>query len=78
MDERDIHKKVLDLPIPKYKGSEPQHRDLAILGAKVRAEAAKLVADPAFPTSLAQRRGWLRERLAYCLAAIDEIVNRLL
>jgi hypothetical protein len=77
MGEREIHQKVLDLPIPKYKGSEASHRDLAALGAKARAEAAKLVADPAFPASLAQRRAWLRGQLADLLARVDDIVSDL-
>ena len=77
MGERDIHKKALDLPIPRYK-DEARHRDLAALGAKARAQAAQAVTAAAFPSSLAQRRGWLREQLAELLADIDKIVKSLL
>jgi SAM-dependent methyltransferase len=78
LGERHVSKKVLDLPIPQYKQKELAHRELAALGAKARIQAATLIKEPAFPASLAQRRGWLRERLSATLEEIDKRVIKLI
>jgi len=77
MGERDIHKKVLDLPLPAFSSANATHRTLAQLGEQARMKAAALVKSPDFPPHLARRRRWMREQLKDLLTRIDEIVRTL-
>lgn len=74
MGERDIHKKVLDLPIPSFKPSDRKHQELAKLGASARKEVAAFLAKADLPASLARRRGMVRESLAVTFKEIDQAV----
>jgi hypothetical protein len=78
MGERDIHKKVLDLPIPRYDSTNKRHVALATLGAAARRRAALLITSTKLPKSLSQRRGWIRSQLKPTLQEIDQIVAKLL
>jgi hypothetical protein len=78
MGERDVTKKVLDLPVPRYSASDANHRSLAQLGAQARQAAAKLVPMKDFPKHLPQQRAFVRERLKQELGDIDRIVKKLL
>lgn len=80
LGERDIHKKLLDLPIPLFSSAFKDHRRLADLGAKARADAAKIVKSPSFPHdgSLSRQRAAIRTALADTLAEIDSLVRKVL
>lgn len=80
LGERDIHKKLLDLPIPQYSSASKDHRKLAELGAKARVDAAAIVKSAAFPagSSLARQRAAVRAALKDTLAEIDSLVRKLL
>lgn len=80
LGERDIEKKLLDLPIPIYSATKRAHGALAQLGERAAAEAAALVSSPLFParTSLARQRGFIRHGIAPILADIDKLVGELL
>ncbi len=80
LGERDIEKKLLDLPIPTYDPAIKEHDKLAELGEKARKDAAALVESSGFPpaTSLARRRGFMRQGLKDTLAEIDRFVRRIL
>jgi hypothetical protein len=80
LGERDIEKKLLDLPIPIYSATTRAHGALAQLGERAAAEAAALVSSPLFParTSLARQRGFIRHGIAPILADIDKLVGELL
>jgi len=78
MGERDIEKKVLDLPFPAYAAANATHQALAELGKQARVKAAVLVKSPDFPPHLARRRAWMREQLEDLLAQIDEMVRTLI
>ena len=78
MGERDIEKKVLDLPFPEYNSKQAKHRDLADLGAQARVQAAKQVAKTTLPPSLAKRRAVIREYLGAIANEIDAIVKTLI
>jgi hypothetical protein len=75
MGERDVTKKVLELPIPRYKRNDERHHALADLGARARAHASVLVSSKGFPKSLAQQRAWIRDQLKELLTQIDRIVK---
>jgi len=66
---RHIHKKVLDLPIPQFDPSKPDHRRLA---------AWLAAAGPGKTQSIGRLRGMVRERLNKELAKIDECIRRVL
>jgi hypothetical protein len=78
LGERDIHKKVLDLPIPLYSPSDSDHQTIAGLGARARAGTANLIAEAEFPKHLAQRRAWVRAQLGDLMAEIDSRVRKLI
>lgn len=77
---RDIHNKVLDLPIPLYKANDKAHRELAELGQTCAAKTAEWVSltPDAAKMSIGSARGKVRQYLATELAAIDAIVRKLL
>jgi hypothetical protein len=79
LGERDIHKKVLELPIPLFDPKNPRHAALAHLGAKARTRARHAVAEnrAAQPASLAARRAILRASLRHLLDRIEEEVEML-
>jgi hypothetical protein len=78
--ERDIEKKVLELPIPVFDAKKPEHAALAKLGAEAGKHAAKVVASAkseGWPDGLARRRAILRTNLADVLSQIDQAVRAL-
>ncbi len=78
MGQRDIHKKVLDLPIPTYDPNKSGHRSLAELGARAESEVATLVTDVELPNPLGRQREFVRDSLRDTLQEIDAIVQRLI
>lgn len=75
--ERDIEKKVLELPIPAYKPKDRTHARLVRLSAEARETAAAFVAATDLPKSLARQRAAVREQLKPILEQIDEIVREI-
>jgi Eco57I restriction-modification methylase len=80
LGERDIHKKLLELPIPTFDHENPKHRKISELGAKAREEAVKEIKSGVFPvdTSIARQRGFMRDHLKSELEEIDKLVATLL
>jgi len=80
MGERDIEKKLLDLPIPEYNPRLAEHRELARLGRQATSEAAAAVTGAQFPAGagLARQRGFVRVQVAETLAEIDKLVATIL
>jgi hypothetical protein len=79
MGERDIEKKLLDLPIPQFKAKDSRHEALVCIGKTAREKACRLLqASSDVPTSLARQRAWIREQLTNELDAIGHIVATLL
>jgi hypothetical protein len=80
LGERDIHKKLLELPIPTYNQEDSKHTKLSKLGAKAREEAAKVVASGGFPveSGIAKQRGFIRKQLKSEMEEIDALVAKLL
>ena len=78
MGVRDIHKKVLDLPIPRYNPGQEKRRALGNLGAEARRRASTLITSNVFPRSIAAQRAWIRVQLRDLLEQIDKVVTRLL
>ncbi len=78
--ERDIHKKVLELPIPTFDSAEPAHMRLSTLGATARTQLDRWIkTEPAaWPNSLARQRALVRAEVREHLAQIDELVQELL
>lgn len=78
MGERDIEKKVLDLPFPLFNLETQKHRDLASLGAQAKTEAAAYVSSTSMPASLAKRRAMVRGHLGSIMGEIDNLVKTLI
>jgi len=78
MGERDIHKKVLDVPFPVFNKENDSHRELAGLAVKAEGIAKGAVLTAAFPGHLPKRREFIRKQVALVLDQIDEIVKGLL
>jgi hypothetical protein len=80
LGERDIHKKLLELPIPTYEHEDAKHRKLSELGAKAREEVTKVLASGTFPldSGIAKQRAFIRKHLESELEKIDILVARLL
>jgi hypothetical protein len=76
--ERDIHKKLLELPIPKFGKSNKIHLRLAELGSRATKRATCLKSLISDQNSLALQRRLVRTQLEEELKAIDSIVEKLL
>src|SRR5439155_14934609 len=68
LGERDIEKKVLELPIPLYGAGNEDQKALAGLSARARERATQRVTSKDFPCSLPQQRAWIRDQLKPQLA----------
>jgi len=78
MGERDIEKKVLEIPIPQYNRKNATHRRLAEIGANAATKVDDYAKTEGFQGSLAKMRARVRELLAQELKEIDEIVEKIL
>lgn len=79
---RDIHKKILELPLPKFSATKPDHKQLAELSEVCHQKALATLGDTTDMDlnahALGQLRRVVRTALAEPLAEIDVIVERLL
>ena len=77
---RDIHKKVLELPIPKFDAENPTHRRLVELGKECSAKVEKWIASGGAGkiTSIGKLRGMVRVMLKEELHEIDALVETIL
>jgi hypothetical protein len=78
LGERDIHKKVLGLPIPAFDAADPKHCELATLSARAAEAASRELPGVAHVKSLGKRRALIREALASILTEVDAIVRTML
>jgi N-6 DNA Methylase len=80
LGERDIEKKLLELPIPTFDHELKKHTKLAELGGMAREEAAKLLKSGEFPvdSSIARQRAFVRVHLSSVMDEIDGLVAKLL
>lgn len=77
---RDIHKKVLELSIPKFDVRHPTHQQLAELGKECTAKVKHWLASGGAGkiTSIGKLRGMVREMLKHELKEIDGLVGKIL
>jgi type I restriction-modification system DNA methylase subunit len=80
LGERDIHKKVLELPIPLFNHESKKHMSLAKLGQAAHEEVRKALQSGEFPikSSIARQRGFIRKRLKDEMKEMDELAASLL
>jgi len=80
LGERDIEKKLLELPIPTFNQEKPKHRRISELGAKAHEEAVKAIRSGEFPvdSAIARQRRFMRDHLKSELEEIDKLVAALL
>lgn len=80
LGERDIHKKLLELPIPTYNPESKVHKEISGLGAAARVGAKKLIKSGEFPvdSSIARQRSFIRVALKTEMKEIDKLVAALL
>jgi hypothetical protein len=76
---RDIHKKILDLPFPKFDSNNDSHRQLAELGKQCAIKAKNVVGDDKFldlaTHQLGRLRRIVRQALSVELKKIDALVE---
>ncbi len=77
---RDIHKKVLELPFPQFDAQDDVHRALSVLGETCSTKVAAWLAGggAGASRSIGKLRANTRAMLADDMAAIDELVRRLI
>lgn len=83
--ERDIHKRILDVPLPLFDADNPDHRELAELGALATQKSAAFVGALKLgkdggtlpPHQLGRLRGEIRDFLRAELEAIDKALRRI-
>jgi type I restriction-modification system DNA methylase subunit len=80
MGERDIEKKLLELPIPTFDRDNVAHRKLAELGLNAHGKAETALRSGEFPSagSTARQRAFIRTYLESEMKEIDDLVNLLL
>ena len=78
MGERDIHKKILEIPIPQFDKSDTTHMRLAEIGKFSSEKVEDFAKSGALVGTLAKRRGTVRELLAAQLGEIDGLVEKML
>jgi hypothetical protein len=80
LGERDIEKKLLDVPIPLFVSTNPTHKTLVLLGERAHQEAQAALKSADFPSgpSLARQRSFIRKALEDTLGEIDGLVKVLL
>jgi hypothetical protein len=78
--ERHVHKKVLELPIPRFDQANPIHSQISGLGASARTKLDRwFTSKPVgWPKSLARQRAIARREVREILQQTDELVGRLL
>jgi hypothetical protein len=80
---RDFHKKVFELPIPKFSETNKKHISLAELARTCEKKVKKLMVqtpppEPITPGKIGGYRSWIRTQLKEELAEIDKIVEGIL
>ena len=77
---RDIHKKVLELPIPQFEAEDPQHQRLAALGEQCTQKVHSWLSQggPGKVTSIGRLRHVVRLMLKKELEKIDGMVKEIL
>lgn len=77
MGERDIEKKLLELPIPTFDHQNAKHNELADLGVSAWKKARSLIHTAEFPAgaSTARQRAMVRLNLETELKQIDKLVR---
>ncbi len=80
LGERDIHKKLLDVPFPRFDPADPVHARLATIGAlaHVRAQGAVNEARLERNASLGRKRAYVRVACADLLDEANALVKTLL
>jgi hypothetical protein len=75
---RDIHKRPLTLPIPKYDATNPLHQSLAGIGERAQNHVARSLGDFQEGGSIGRTRGAVRKLVREEVEAIDSEVRLLL
>jgi hypothetical protein len=80
LGERDIHKKVLDLPLPVFDEANVRHSEMADLGIRAYKQAKAIISDGSFPVdgSLASQRGYMRTALGEIHDEMEAVVATIL
>jgi len=75
---RSIHKKVLEIPIPKYNSSDENHQALSQLGEQCTQKVRQLLPQHAKSRSIGHTRRLIKAQIRSELEQIDELVKRTL
>jgi type I restriction-modification system DNA methylase subunit len=79
LGERDVTKKLLELPIPLFDQEKKLHSALADLGKQARTKASAVIHSAEFPrnSTVGRQRAFIRTHLESELKEIDDLVNLL-
>ncbi len=75
---RDIHKKVLEIPIPQYNSSDENHRALSKLGEQCTQKVEQLLPQLPKSRSIGHTRHLIKAELKGELEEIDNVVKQIL
>jgi hypothetical protein len=76
---RDIHKKVLEIPLPRFNPKNKKHTELVELAKQTREKAEKLVEDLEVKyTGIGKIRQLIKVELEAEILRIDKIVRELI
>ncbi|MCD6390475.1 MAG: N-6 DNA methylase [Dehalococcoidia bacterium] len=75
---RDIHKKVLEIPIPQYNSSDENHRALSQLGEQCTRKVEQLLPQLAKSRSIGHTRRLIKAELKKELGQIDALVKQIM
>jgi hypothetical protein len=80
LGERDIHKKLLELPIPTFDSSNSIHDEIARLGLQAHRDATAITTSDGFPTGagIARQRAFMRDQLRETMASIQKLVSKMM
>ena len=80
LGERDIHKKLLEVPFPRFDPADPIHAQLSAVGARAHTQAQEAAAEARLApnTSLARKRAFIRAAVQDLLGEADALVQELL
>jgi SAM-dependent methyltransferase len=75
---RDIHKKVLEIPIPQYNSSDENHQALSQLGERCTQKVEQLLLELTKSRSIGHTRRLIKAELKDALEQVDALVKQIL
>jgi hypothetical protein len=78
LGERDIHKKVLEIPIPQFDRKDSIHSRMAVLGKECTAKVSGFAQSGELKGTLAAKRAKARSLLSVEMKEMSQLVRKIL